>query len=116
MVLDVRLHEGPGALCWKSNADQDAQFVEAQEGQVSDVDPVLVGWKDIANKLGVTTRAARERAHRKDDPLPVRVSHRGVWIFFSALRDWVHRHDMPYKVSVKLRAEERVVKRPGRSK
>lgn len=61
------------------------------------------GWKEIADAIDVSVRAAQERAGRGYDPLPVRVGHRGPWAYRSALRDWVMRQDMAYSVSLRVR-------------
>jgi hypothetical protein len=64
-------------------------------------DKRLHGWKEIATALGVSVRAAQMRLHWRD-PLPVRWGHRGPWQWRSAVRDWVHRQDMDYKVALEL--------------
>jgi hypothetical protein len=58
----------------------------------------VYGWKDIANLLEISVRSAQERARRAVDPLPIRLGHRGVWAYVSALRDWVMRQDVAYAV------------------
>lgn len=70
---------------------------------------IAEGWKEIADVIRVSVRAAQERADNRNakwrsDPLPVRYGHRGVWAFASALREWVHRWDMAYQVHQRLRA------------
>lgn len=60
----------------------------------------VYGWKDVARVLGISVRAAQERAHRAYDPLPMRNGHRGPWAYVSALRDWVMRQDVAYTVAL----------------
>lgn len=64
-------------------------------------DKRLHGWKEIAAALGVSVSAAKERIDWPD-PLPVRWGHRGPWAWRSAIRDWVHRQDMDYRVARQL--------------
>lgn len=64
-------------------------------------DKRLHGWKEIAAALGVSVRAAQMRVDWPD-PLPVRWGHRGPWQYRSAIRDWIHRQDMDYRVARQL--------------
>lgn len=66
-------------------------------------DETVHGWDAIASVLGIEVRAAQDRAKRNLDPLPVRVNHKGPWAYVSALRDWVHRSDMAYSVSLRMK-------------
>jgi hypothetical protein len=72
---------------------------------------VLRGWKDIANHLEVTDRAARERATRPFDPLPVFYDHRGPFAFVDALDQWVARSVFAYKSHLRLNQLEAAERR-----
>jgi CMP-2-keto-3-deoxyoctulosonic acid synthetase len=66
---------------------------------MSEPAPLLYGWKDIANALGVHVHTAQRWARRNVDPLPVRVGHRGVYALRAAMVAWVERQDMPLQAS-----------------
>ena len=83
---------------------------------MTDSTELALGWKEIADRLGVSVRSAQERAGRDTDPLPVRVGHRGPWIHVTSIRDWMERQDMPYQTARKLRDLAQgcvVVRRPS---
>jgi hypothetical protein len=65
--------------------------------------PVVEGWKAIAEVLGVHVNTAQRYARQNVDPLPVRVSHRGVYARRAALQDWIDRHDMSLQADEELR-------------
>ncbi len=57
------------------------------------------GWKEIAKELDVSSvTTAQGYAERNRDPLPIEYGHKGVWAYASALRDWVRRQNVPYRV------------------
>lgn len=65
--------------------------------------PVLVGRRAIAERAGTTVKQVERWSKLPADPLPVRGRARGerlpgglVWIYDSALRDWLQRRDRPY--------------------
>lgn len=53
------------------------------------------GWKDIAQAIGCSVRAAQGYANRNRDPLPVSWYLGGVIAHSTALRDWVERQRIP---------------------
>lgn len=62
------------------------------------------GWDAIATECGYSVTSARYDARRDYDPLPVEHGHRGVWAYALALRDWIRRQNVPYKVHLRLKA------------
>lgn len=67
----------------KRGASQKAQH--EQENIVSKGEKIY-GWKDIANELGVSERAAKNYAEKKG--LPVKKTEGKVWAWKSELTDW----------------------------
>lgn len=62
--------------------------------------PVLEGWKEIADALGLSTRVAIARARRHARPLPVVMNHRNrVEIARHELDAWVAGEKRPYQSS-----------------
>lgn len=57
----------------------------------------VIGWKCIAEALGVGVRTAQDYANRPKDPLPVywRRCGGGVVAHATALRDWLRRQEIP---------------------
>jgi hypothetical protein len=55
----------------------------------------LVGWKEIADRLGVTVRAAQRYAERDGDPLPCYRRLRSVRLDVDELDAWIDRHREP---------------------
>lgn len=66
-------------------------------------EPMLRGWKDIANYLEISVLRAQERAKRLRDPLPIGTDHRGPFAYVTALRDWVGRSRLAYQAHLQLR-------------
>ncbi len=60
------------------------------------------GWRVICAALGgVDRETALAWARRSKDRLPVQgLDSRRPWIYASALRDWVHRGDLPFQAHV----------------
>jgi hypothetical protein len=66
--------------------------------------PVLAGREAIARKAGVSRRMIDRWAATETDPLPLigrderreRLPGGIVWIYDTALRDWIQRHNRPY--------------------
>ncbi|HEY4116287.1 MAG TPA: hypothetical protein VGM56_00475 [Byssovorax sp.] len=56
----------------------------------------LVGWKEIADRLGVTVRAAQRYATMERDPLPCQRVLRSVRLDARELDEWVDRHREPF--------------------
>jgi hypothetical protein len=55
----------------------------------------LVGWKEIADRLGVTVRAVQRYAVRDSDPLPCYRRLRSVRLDVNELEAWIDRHREP---------------------
>ena len=66
------------------------------------VEPMLRGWKDIADYLEVSVLRAQERAKWPRDPLPVYFDHRGPLAYVSALREWAARTRLAYQAHLQL--------------
>lgn len=87
---------------------------------------LVEGWKDIGKEAGIHANTAQKWARRASDPLPVRVNHKGVFAWRSAIRSWCDRQDRPLQAddeiralraeveSLKVAASARVVKRPAK--
>lgn len=65
--------------------------------------PVLVGRRAVAARAGVTVKQVERWAKLVDDPLPLRgrdplerLPGGAVWVYDTALRDWLQRRDRPY--------------------
>lgn len=65
--------------------------------------PVLVGRAAIAARAGVTVKQIERWSSLDVDPLPIlgrdrreRLPGGSVWIYDTALRDWLQRRDRPY--------------------
>jgi hypothetical protein len=59
----------------------------------------LVGWKEIADRLGVTVRAAQRYAAHERDPLPCYRRLRTVCLDTADLEAWLDRHRAPLRPS-----------------
>ena len=70
-------------------------------------EPMLRGWKAIADYLEISPLRAQERAKWPRDPLPVYFDHRGPLAYVSALREWVGRTRMAYKAHLQLNGRGR---------
>jgi hypothetical protein len=55
----------------------------------------LVGWKEIAHRLGVTVRAAQRYAALDRDPLPCYRRLRTICLDPAELEAWLDRHRAP---------------------
>jgi hypothetical protein len=57
----------------------------------------LVGWKEIADRLNVTVRAAQRYAAYECDPLPCYRRVRAVCLDTAQLEAWLDRHRAPLR-------------------
>lgn len=62
--------------------------------------PRVTGREALCRAFGCDWRTILRYAAREHDPLPIHYSGDDVWIYQSALIDWVHAHDVPYPVHV----------------
>lgn len=60
--------------------------------------PRVTGRAALCRAFGCDWRTILRYAAREHDPLPLHYSGDDVWIYQSALIDWVHAHDVPYPV------------------
>lgn len=74
-----------------------------------DAENCAFGWTQIADVLKVHPNSAKAWLRRAVDPLPVRIGHRGVYAWRSALRDWVERQDMSLQAHRELVALRQLV-------
>ena len=87
---------------------------------------LVEGWKDIGKEAGIHANTAQKWARRARDPLPVRINHKGVYAWRSAIAAWCQRQDKPLQAddeirtlraevdALKVAASARVVKRPAK--
>lgn len=62
---------------------------------------VARGWKEIADHVGASVDTAQKYALQSIDPLPVFVDHLGTGAKVSAIRAWIVRQRVPYRVAVR---------------
>lgn len=62
---------------------------------------VARGWKEIADHVGASVDTAQKYALQSIDPLPVFVDHLGTGAKVSAIRAWIVRQRVPYRLAVR---------------
>lgn len=63
------------------------------------------GWEMIASEIDVCRSVAIGYADLAFDPLPVEYLRGRVWAYAGALRSWMRRQNVPYRLRMALREE-----------